>query len=144
MDEERLQILRLVESGRITPEQAAELLRALNGAPGDGGARSDRDRARPESNAAGAAGFFLAADSATEGPRWLRVRVTEPDGRRTADFQLPLSVVGVAMRVGARWIPQLRSLDPAWVMETLRHRSGRPVFTFKDASEGDRIVISVE
>ena len=27
MEEERLQILRLVETGRVTPEQAAELLR---------------------------------------------------------------------------------------------------------------------
>ncbi|HEU5315501.1 MAG TPA: hypothetical protein VFX49_05285 [Chloroflexota bacterium] len=141
MDEERLQILRLVESGRITPDQAAELLRALGS-----GAREDRRRSRDDAPAprGGESGFFLAADSATERPRWLRIRVTDPDGRRTADFQVPLSVVGVALRVGARWIPQLRALDPGWVMETLRQRSGRPVFTFKDASEGDRIVISVE
>jgi len=134
VEEERLQILRLVESGRVTPDQAAELMRAMS--PARPAERAELSTTRD--------GYFLAADSAGEGPRWLRIRVTDPAGRSTADVQVPLSIVRVALRVGARWIPQLRALDPSWVMETLRMRAGRPVFTFKDASEGDRVVISVE
>lgn len=138
MEEERLQILRLVETGRVTPDQAAELMRALapSSSPAPGPAPAQLSTSRD--------GYFLAADSAGEGPRWLRIRVTDPAGRSTADVQVPLSIVRVALRIGARWIPQLRALDPNWVMETLRLRAGRPVFTFKDASEGDRVVVSVE
>ncbi len=87
---------------------------------------------------------MLAADSAAEGPTWLRIRVTDAIGRQTADVQVPLSIVRVALRIGSRWVPQLRLLDPAWVLATLRLRTGKPVFTFKDSADGDRVVITVE
>ena len=128
VDEERLQVLRLVERGQVTPEQAAELLRALG----------------PSQALAAPTITFGARGSSTGVPQWLRVRVTDRNGRSTADVQLPLSIVRVALSVGSRWLPQLRMLDPAWVIETLRERSGRPVFTFKDSSDGDRVVIWVE
>ncbi|HET7767384.1 MAG TPA: hypothetical protein VFN74_01340 [Chloroflexota bacterium] len=133
MDEERLQVLRLVERGQITPEQAAELLRAL------GPNQPSQMLAAPTLT------FGARAMSGARGvPQWLRVRVTDRNGRSTADVQLPLSIVRVALSMGSRWLPQLRMLDPAWVVETLRERSGRPVFTFKDSSDGDRVVIWVE
>ena len=142
MEDERLQVLRLVETGRITPEQAAALLSAL--AP-PGRAATDR-AAGPTELATSAGGYVLAADSAAEGPRWLRIRVSDPAGRSSADVQVPLSVVSVALRVGARFLPQLRALDPSWVIETMtqRGRAGRPVFTFNDAAGGDRVVVTVE
>ena len=127
MDEERLRVLKLVENGQVTPEQAAQLLRAL-----------------------GPSSYPLAGPSIAtggvrpDGPQWLRIRVTDRNGRSTADVQLPLSIVRVALSVGGRWLPQLRMLDPSWVIETLRERAGRPVFTFKDASDGDRVVIWVD
>jgi len=87
---------------------------------------------------------MLAADSTAEGPTWLRIRVTDANGRQTADVQVPLSIVRVALRIGSRWVPQLRLLDPAWVLATLRLRTGKPVFSFKDSADGDRVVITVE
>ena len=131
MDGERLQVLRLVERGQITPEQAAELLRALAPAP------QAVPQLAPSAIATG--GRSGAAD-----PQWLRLRVTDRNGRPTADVQFPLSIVRVALSVGSRWLPHLRMLDPAWVIETLRERTGRPVFTFKDAADGDRVVVWVE
>jgi hypothetical protein len=65
-------------------------------------------------------------------------------GTATPDVQLPLSIVRVALGVGGRWLPQLRMLDTSWVIQTLRERGGRPVFTFKDAADGDRVVIWVD
>ena len=130
MDEERLQVLRLVERGQITPEQAAELLRAL------GPSLPSQPLAVPD--------IAVGARTAADGPQWLRLRVTDRNGRSTADVQVPLSVVRIALSVGSRWLPQLRMLDPTWVIQTLRERSGRPVFTFKDASDGDRVVVLVE
>jgi hypothetical protein len=127
MDEERLQVLRLVERGQVTPEQAAELLRALVPA------------SRPAVQAIATGGRTTPGD-----PQWLRIRVSDRNGRSTADLQLPLSIVRVALSVGSRWLPHLRLLDPAWVVETLRERAGRPVFTFKDAADGDRVVVWVE
>ena len=126
MDEERLRVLQLVENGQITPEQAADLLRALG----------------PAYPLAGPS--IATGGSRVDGPQWLRIRVTDRYGRSTADVQLPLSIVRVALGVGGRWLPQLRMLDPAWVIQALRERAGRPVFTFKDAADGDRVVIWVD
>ena len=134
MDEERLQVLRLVERGQITPEQAAELLRALG--PAQQPAVHLSHQLAPQSIAAGG--------RQVDGPQWLRVRVTDQNGRSSADLKLPLSIVRVGLSIGGRWLPQLRMLDPSWVIETLRERSGRPVFTFKDSADGDRVVIWVE
>ena len=127
MDEERLQVLRLVENGQVTPEQAAELLRALGPA--------QHPLVGPS---------IATGGGRVDGPQWLRIRVTDRHGRSTADVQLPLSIVRVALGVGRRWLPQLRMLDPDWVIQTLRERGGRPVFTFKDAADGDRVVIWVD
>ena len=129
MDEERLQVLRLVERGQITPEQASELLRAL-------GATQPAALPVLSSGSGGSAAPGV--------PTWLRIRVTDRNGRSIADVQLPLSIVRIALSVGSRWLPHLRMLDPTWVIETLRERAGRPVFTFKDASDGDRVVVWVE
>ena len=70
MDEERLQVLRLVERGQITPEQAAELLRALNPA---------QPLVAPE--------LPYGARQSTGVPQWVRLRVTDRNGRSTADVQ---------------------------------------------------------
>src|SRR5688500_8127788 len=134
MDEERLQVLRLVESGQVTPEQAAELLRAL-GPSQQPAVPSPHQLAAPS---------IAAGPHQADGPQWLRVRVTDQNGRSSADFKLPLSIVRVGLSIGGRWLPQLRMLDPSWVIETLRERSGRPVVTFKDSADGDRVVIWVE
>lgn len=133
MDAERLQVLRLVESGQITPEQAAELLRALG--------QSQQPAVQSSHQLAPS---IAAGRSQVDGPQWLRVRVTDQNGRSSADLKLPLSIVRVGLSIGGRWLPQLRMLDPSWVIETLRERSGRPVFTFKDSADGDRVVIWVE
>ena len=147
MEEERLQILRLVETGRVTPEQAAELLRALHVEVRDPTGEAVKGPAHGDSRSIlsrGWSSYMLAADSTAEGPTWLRIRVTDAIGRQTADVQVPLSIVRVALRIGSRWVPQLRLLDPAWVLATLRLRTGKPVFTFKDSADGDRVVITVE
>jgi len=148
VEQERLQVLRLVESGRVTPDQAVELLRAL-GPTID--AVQDVAVLRPGPGTVRDGGYLLASESAADktptdgdGPRWLRVRVTDRQGHSTADVQLPLSIVRIGLSIGGRWLPQLRMLDPGWVMQSLRERAGRPVFTFKDSADGDRVVIWVE
>ena len=79
--EERLKILKMLEDGKITAEEAAKLLRALG--------KQERR-------------------TATTGrePRWLRVRVTEADKERASvNVHLPLSMVNVGLKMGARLIP---------------------------------------
>jgi hypothetical protein len=163
--DERLRVLELVAAGSVTPEQGAELLQALqstrhgaaNATVGTAGNGSRTGRpleraavhgaangATPAGEPGRAPGYLLSADRRADGAQWLRVRVTDRQRLVLADVRLPLSIVGVALRLGARWIPQLRLLDTAFVLATLRLRQGQPVFHYQDDTGGERIEITVE
>src|SRR3989337_2311862 len=95
--EERLQILKLVEEGKITAEEGVRLLAALN--------KSGRKR-----------GGVGESDA-----RWLRVRVTDlRSGKPAVNVTLPLSLVNVGLRVGARFVPDVEGIDLTNVADALQ------------------------
>ena len=76
--EERTKILEMIRDGRITADEGARLLKALQ----TGNLKQDTSRA----------------------PRWLRVRVTDTDtGKPKVNVNLPMGLVNVGMRLGARF-----------------------------------------
>src|SRR5689334_9351266 len=78
LNNERMRVLELLEQGKITAAEAAELLRALG----------DDDR---ELMAGGAA-------PRGERPRWFRVRVTEvATGRQKANVSIPFGMVNFGL-----------------------------------------------
>lgn len=85
--DERLQILKLLEEGKITAQEAAELLKALNPAGNT-----------TQSN----------ADNEPFQPRWLRVYVTDKEsGKQRARMNVPLGLVNIGLKMGARFVPDL-------------------------------------
>jgi hypothetical protein len=85
-DAERLEILKLVEAGKITPDEAASLLTELDG-------ESARDRPAPM------------AASVVAGPaRWFKLRVEENGGQRV-NLQLPIVAMPFLLRFAGRWAP---------------------------------------
>lgn len=115
---ERLEILKMVEAGKVSPEEGMRLLRALGGSTA----------ARGEGKAAGQAGVTAVAMhsgpaeaivttatpdtaatdtmTATEGKaRWFRLLVEEPSGQRV-NLMLPLRAVPFILRAAARWVPE--------------------------------------
>lgn len=86
-ENERLEVLKLIESKQVTPEEGARLLAALGQ-----GSRVPRV-AREDTVTARANG------------RWFKLLVEEP-GRQNVNLTLPLTVVPSILRVAARWIPE--------------------------------------
>jgi hypothetical protein len=83
MSDERLQILKMLEEGKISAEEAAQLLEALKTAE----ARDNGD---------------IQAQAVWEGPRrarWMRIEVKERDGDRV-HIKLPVAIVRAALRIG--------------------------------------------
>ncbi len=120
--EERLKILKMIEEGKITAEEGTRLLGALNkgkqraGAPGE------------------------------EGPRWLRVRVLDlHTGKESVRVNLPIGLVNVGMRMGARFIPDMEQES---VMEDLAQALNQgmtgKIIDVVDEEEGQRVEIFVE
>lgn len=86
--EERMQILRMIEQGKISAAEGAQLLRSLNQSHGDV-----------------AAAVPPTADSRS---RWLHVSITDLDtGKKKVDINIPIGLVNVGLKMGARFAPDM-------------------------------------
>lgn len=121
--EERMQILKMIEEKKITAEEGARLLAALSsgkkGAPSAGGPREE--------------------------PRWFRVRVTDlHTGRPRVSVNIPVSLVNVAVKMGARFAPKIEGFDFNQVIEAMRSGQQGKVIDVTDEEQGERVEIYVE
>jgi hypothetical protein len=122
--EERLKILNMVSEGKISAEEGAQLLKALQNAA-----------SKPQSSAASAGGE----------PRFLRVRVTSIDtGRVRANINIPMSLLNVGLRMGARFAPDLEGVDFEEVMDAINSGMRGKVIDVEDTEENERVEIFVE
>jgi hypothetical protein len=120
--EERLKILKMIEEGKITAEEGTRLLGALS-----------KQKQRVSS-------------PGEDGPRWLRVRVLDlHSGKESVRVNLPIGLVNVGMRMGARFIPDM---EQETVMEDLAHALSQgmtgKIVDIVDEEEGQRVEIFVE
>jgi len=83
MTDERLQILKMLEEGKITAEEASQLLEALQ-----------ETNAREEDNSKA-----KAVGASPRKAKWMRIEVQEQDGNRV-HIKLPVAVVRAALRIG--------------------------------------------
>jgi hypothetical protein len=121
--DERDRILGLVEGGQVTAIQAAQLLDALE-REGDASARPN-ERGRD---------------------RTLRIRVTNPARaqKATVSVLLPLSIVRVSLRLGARLVPQLSSSGFEDLLRTVDESTIGRLLDVQDLEKGERLEIFVE
>lgn len=116
-NEERDRILRLVEAGQISAQQASQLLDAL---------RSERQSERPRN-------------------RLVRVRVTDlASGRQKASVTIPVGLVNVGLRLGARLAPQLNGSALEELLRAVERGSLGKLLEWQDLEENERIEIIVE
>lgn len=121
MDEERMRILKMLEEGKITAEEAARLLEAL-----------EASQAREETQGTGK-------------PRWFRIRVTDmKTGKSKVNLNIPLGMVQVGMRLGGRFAPSLEGFDIQEVVEAIRTGTGGKIVDVDDEEKGERVEIVIE
>ncbi len=119
--EERMKILKMIEERKISAEEGARLLAAL--------AKAERKRA---------------VASPGEG-RWLRVRVTDVDSGKTAvNVNLPVSLVNVGLRMGARFVPEMEGVSMSELEESIRQGVTGKIIDIVDEEEGQRVEVYVE
>lgn len=122
--EERMQILRMIEEGKISASEGAELLRALE--KKDAGSSSEPLRGASE-------------------PRWFRVRITDlGTGRNKVNVNIPMGLVNVGMKMGARFAPEMEGVDYDELMAAVRAGKQGKVIDITDNEDGERIEIFVE
>jgi polyhydroxyalkanoate synthesis regulator phasin len=121
--EERLEVLKMVQSGQISADEGAKLLEALG------------EDAEPR----------LAPSPAgrTRQPRRLRVRISDLEtGRNKVNIDLPWNLINVGMHMGARFAPE--EIDLEEVMEALQAGTEGKIVDVEDTEDNERVEIFVE
>jgi hypothetical protein len=123
--EERLQVLKMVESGLVSAAEAIELLDVL-------GRSTD---APPTAIPSGT----------TASPSRLRVRVTDMvTGHQKVDISLPWDLATVGMSMGARFTPRDIDIDLEDVVRAVETGAEGKVMEVVDEAEGERVEIFVD
>ena len=123
LKEERMQILRMIQNGQISAEEGAKLLAAL-----DEGKRSE-----------------AAANVAATQGKFLRVRVTDmSSGRTKVNVNVPLALVNVGLRMGARFMPDLAGMDSGEIMNAIRAGVQGKIVDVEDAEDGEKVEVYIE
>jgi hypothetical protein len=122
--EERMQVLKLVESGQLTAVEAVELLGAL---------------AQPAHPAA-----VSASPERGSAPSRMRLRVTDLiTGHEKLDITLPWAIAGAGRRLGARFMPDDVEVNFDDVLRAVDAGAEGKVVEVIDDKEGERVEIFV-
>ena len=121
----------MVREGKITPEMAAELLKAL-----DDSSKSKTGESRSTSGQAGIPGL---------GGRYFRVRVTDIyTGKVHANIRLPLGMVNAGLRMGMKFSPEVEGLNAERLTEALANsETGQIVDVYND-QDGEHVEVYIE
>lgn len=121
MSEERTRILQMVSQGELTPQEASGMLDALPGSA------------------------ETIAPSAPDKPRWLHVRVTNLEtGRAKVNVNLPIGLVNVGLKMGARHSPEVGELDWDEVLVAIREGTAGKLVEVEDVDGGERVEVYVD
>ncbi len=126
MREERLQILQMIEEGKITPEEGMDLLDALG----------DAKETYIENNNA----------------KWLKIRVFDPDDKSKVNVTVPIALIDVTMKMagkfGPAFVPELKEagLDETDITELFNAIKDGAMGKLVDieSEDGEKVEIIVE
>lgn len=125
MNEERMQILKMIEDGKISASEGLELMNAL-------------DQSTPEEGLV-----------PRKPAKWLKVRVMTMEGKSKAKVNIPLSLVNVGLKLGVAYAPDLKEsgldkIDFNEVMEAVKNGAEGKIVDVEDDESQTRVEVYVE
>jgi len=131
--EERSKILKMVQDGKITADQAADLLKSL-----------EEGRSAPAGGAPGQA-VPPGQAGAPRGGRWFRVRITDTKtGKTRVNVRLPLSVAAAGMKMGMRFSPEMEGMDIQQLADLIQSGEAGQIVDVFDEDDGEHVEVFVE
>lgn len=129
--DERLKVLTMVQEGKITAEEAVQLLDALDETSPEGKHKSGQS----------------AMPSVYPGKtaKWLQMRVTDTDtGKIRVNVRLPLGVVKSGLKMGMRFVPEAEGLDKEALLAAIEGGSIGKIFDLYDDKDGEHVEVTIE
>jgi hypothetical protein len=126
---ERTEILRLIESGKITTSEGLTLLNSLDkGTP----QLPPKPQGPP-------------VQPLTTRGRWLRIRVTNLATQAPkVNVNLPLGLVSAGLRIGQRYAPELNGVDWDDLLEEIQRGANGKLVEVEDQEDNERVEIFVD
>ncbi|MBA3534097.1 MAG: hypothetical protein H0T73_19420 [Ardenticatenales bacterium] len=136
MKEERLQILRMIQDGTITPEDGAKLLAALT--EGRGGIPPVPPM--PHMPPGPGALFNPFQETPISNRRWLRIRVTDTTNERVrVNVTIPIGLLDWGLKMA-----QMSGVNLAAIREAIHGGAEGKILEVDESESGDRVEIFVE
>ncbi len=128
--EERLRVLRMIQEGKLSPDEAASLLETLDES-------ANTPRTEPVSPSGGS--------TAGKSNRWFRVRVTDTNsGKTRVNVRMPISVVNAGLKMGVKFAPQVEGLDPETLMDLINNGELGQIVDVFDDEDGEHVEVFIE
>lgn len=126
-NEERMKVMKLVQDGKISPEEGMELLDMLE-SKSQAGKTDQVGEQGPKPQA-----------------KWMRVRVTDlNNGRQSVNIRLPLGLVNAGVKLGAKFTPEMEGIDLAEVLKAAREGGMGNIVEVEDDTDHERVEIFLE
>lgn len=123
--EERMKILNLIAEGKISAEDGAKLLQAL-----------------AETRRTPGLGSMAVGGGDT---RWFRVRITDlATGKTKVNVNVPMGLVNVGLKMGARFAPNLDQEQMEALAEALKTGAMGKIVDVISEEDGEHVEIFVE
>lgn len=121
LKEEKMQILKMIEDGKITSKDGLELLGALE-------EKEDMPVAKPS--------------------KWLRIKVHDPDDNTKVNVNIPLALVDVGLKMATKFSPELKNsdikdIDFNEIAELIKNGAEGKIVDV-ESGDGERVEIIVE
>jgi hypothetical protein len=127
--EERMRILQMIQDGKITAEEGAKLLEALG-----------KSKKPPVPPLPPRPPHPLGRDA-----RLLRVRITDlKTGKTKVNVNIPMGLVNVGIRLGARFMPTSADVDFDEIMAAIDAGTTGKVVDVEEVEEGERVEVWIE
>ncbi len=130
MNEEKMRVLRMIQEGKLTPEEGLQLLEALD---------------EPITPEAGKSTRVETTPAPRTGGRWFHVRVTDLDtGKVRTNVRIPLSIVSMGIKMGARFAPQVEGLEIEHLSEFINDGVTGQIVDVTDDEDGEHVEVYIE
>jgi hypothetical protein len=129
--DERIKILKMVQEGKITADQASELLEVLS------------EHTTPENNPSSA--YPAAGGSRPSGGRWFRVRISDIEsGKTRANIRLPIGIVSAGLKMGMKFSPEMEGMDVEQLAEIIQSGETGTIVDVYDEDDKEHVEVFIE
>jgi hypothetical protein len=127
--EERMRILMMIQEGKISAAEGAQLIEALD---------ELQEPAKPSTPSS-------PGISTGKKPRYLRVLITDTDsGKTRVNVRLPVSLINSGMRMGARFAPEIEGLDMEDLNAWMNSGEIGQIVDIFDEEDGEHVEVFLE